>query len=102
MTIKEKKYFSETRPFKRNAFIKTKPWKILWLIKKKGWFFGILLIIVGVFYFFKGIIKNDINYYHVLFFSLPGLLLLFKSLKEAKKVNSNNCNFKKQDDSKKN
>jgi hypothetical protein len=101
MTRKEKKCFSETSPFKRNVFIKTKPWRTLWLVKKKGWFFRILLIVVAVFYFFKGIIKNDLNYYHILFFSLPVSLLCFKSLKEVKKVNSNIFNFKKQDDSKK-
>ena len=90
MTRIEKKYFSETKPFKRSVFIKTKPWNLFWLINKKGWFVGILLMVVGVFYLFKGTIENEPNYYHVFFFSLPGTLLCFKFLKKLRKSNPTN------------
>jgi hypothetical protein len=101
MTRIEKKYFSETKPFKRSVFIKTKPWNLFWLINKKGWFVGILLMVVGVFYLFKCTIENEPNYYHVFFFSLPGTLLCFKFLKKSKKRNQTNFCLKKLNKSKK-
>tara|TARA_Y100000589_G_C27064929_1_gene592908 strand:- start:189 stop:437 length:249 start_codon:yes stop_codon:yes gene_type:complete len=80
------KDFSETKPFKRKAFIKTKVWNPLWLIKKKGLFLGILLLLIGGFYFFEGIIKTEQSYYNVFFFCIPGLILCLKALKKAKKT----------------
>ncbi|MAS52511.1 MAG: hypothetical protein CMD20_04825 [Flavobacteriales bacterium] len=90
MIEKDEKDFSETEPFKRTAFLKTRIWGPFWLFNAKGLFSGILLLIVGVFYFIWALIKNKLILYPVLVFCLPGIYLIIKFLKSKEKKNLKN------------
>tara|TARA_B100000963_G_C22628467_1_gene673637 strand:- start:1292 stop:1582 length:291 start_codon:yes stop_codon:yes gene_type:complete len=85
MIKKEEKDFSETKPFKRTAFLKTKIWSPFWLFKARGLFSGIILLIVGVFYFIRALVKNDLIVYYTLFFWLPGIYICIRALKRKGK-----------------
>ena len=93
MIEKGQKDFSETEPFKRTAHLNTKIWDPFFLFKTKGLFSGILLLIVGVFYFIWALIKNELIeliLYPVLVFCLPGIYVIIKFLKSKKKNNLKN------------
>ena len=85
MTTKNEKDFSETKPFKRTAFLKTRIWGLFWLFKARGLFSGILLIIVGVFYVIWALIKNNLIIYYTWVFWLPGIYICILQLKRKGK-----------------
>ena len=84
MIKKEKKSFSETKPFKRTTHLKTRIWDPFFLFKTKKIFSGILLLIVGVFYFIWALIKEDMIPYYSLIFLLPGIYLIIQSVQRKK------------------
>ena len=84
MSRRNKKDFSETKPFKRTTFIKKRVWNPFWLFNIKGIFNGISLLTIGTFYFTWALIKEDMITYYSLIFLLPGIYVIVKSLKRKK------------------
>tara|TARA_Y100000589_G_scaffold332357_1_gene392405 strand:+ start:2899 stop:3156 length:258 start_codon:yes stop_codon:yes gene_type:complete len=84
MIKKEKKSFSETKPFKRTTHLKTRIWNPFWLFKFKGLFYGIIMLSTGTLYFTWAQIKEGMIPYYSLIFVLPGIYVIIKHLKGKK------------------
>jgi len=81
------KDFSEPKPFKRSAELKTRVWSPLSLFKMRGLFSGVLLLVIGIFYFIWALVKENLIINAVWIFWIPGIYITLLALrKKAQKT----------------